>query len=112
MTPAAPTPSCADNTVPTIVSAHEPLLVRADSLAFHGPERGNPVDDPRLWPNVAAAALGGRVELVAGIGWTARNAWYALTHDPHVRAAVPRVDAPQAFARTCPAGARSRLHPG
>lgn len=60
------------------------LLVRADSLAFHGPERAEPVDDPRLWPHVAATALGGRAELVAGIGWTARHAWRALTHDPRV----------------------------
>jgi diglucosylglycerate octanoyltransferase len=69
------------------------LLVLADSLAFHGPERAEPADDPRLWPNVAAAALGGRAELVAGIGWTARHAWHALTHDPRVWAVMPRVDA-------------------
>ena len=49
------------------------LLFLADSLAFHGPERAEPADDPRLWPNVAAAALGGRAELVAGIGlWRRR----------------------------------------
>jgi hypothetical protein len=69
------------------------LLVLADSLAFHGPERAEPADDPRLWPNIAAAALGGRAELVAGIGWTARHAWHALTHDPRVWALMPRVDA-------------------
>jgi hypothetical protein len=69
------------------------LLVLADSLAFHGPERGEPADDPRLWPNIAAAALGGRAELVAGIGWTARHAWHALCHDPRVGAVMPRVDA-------------------
>jgi len=69
------------------------LLVLADSLAFHGPERGEPADDPRLWPNIAAAALGGRAELVAGIGWTARHAWHALCHDPRVWAVMPRVDA-------------------
>ncbi len=69
------------------------LLVLADSLAFHGPERAEPADDPRLWPNVAAAALGGRAELVAGIGWTARHAWHALTHDPRVWALMPRIDA-------------------
>ena len=66
------------------------LLVLADSLAFHGPERGEPADDPRLWPNIAAAALGGRAELVAGIGWTARHAWHALCHDPRVWAVMPR----------------------
>ncbi len=69
------------------------LLVLADSLAFHGPARPEPADDPRLWPNVAAAGLGGRAELVAGIGWTARHAWHALTHDPRVWAVMPRVDA-------------------
>ena len=69
------------------------LLVLADSLAFHGPERAEPADDPRLWPNVAAAALGGRAELVAGIGWTARHAWQALIRDPRIWAMLPRVDA-------------------
>lgn len=69
------------------------LLVLADSLAFHGPERAEPADDPRLWPNVAATALGGRAELVAGIGWTARHAWQALIRDPRVWAVLPRVDA-------------------
>ncbi|GAA2860809.1 GDSL-type esterase/lipase family protein [Pseudonocardia halophobica] len=69
------------------------LLVLGDSLAFHGPERAEPADHPRIWPQVAAAALGGRVELVAGIGWTARHAWHALTHDPRVWAAMPRIDA-------------------
>jgi diglucosylglycerate octanoyltransferase len=69
------------------------LLVFADSLAFHGPERAEPADDPRLWPNVAAAELGGRAELVAGIGWTARHAWQALIRDPRIWAVLPRVDA-------------------
>ncbi|MGE3285653.1 MAG: diglucosylglycerate octanoyltransferase [Pseudonocardia sp.] len=69
------------------------LLVLADSLAFHGPERAEPADEPRLWPNVAAAALGGRSELVAGIGWTARHAWRALAGDPRVWALMPRTDA-------------------
>ena len=69
------------------------LLVLADSLAFHGPERAEPADEPRLWPNVAAAALGGRAELVAGTGWTARHAWQALIRDPRIWATLPRVDA-------------------
>ncbi|MGQ0573333.1 MAG: diglucosylglycerate octanoyltransferase [Pseudonocardia sp.] len=69
------------------------LLVLADSLAFHGPQRGEPADHPRLWPNVAAAALGGRAELVAGIGWTARHGWRAVAGDPRVWALVPRIDA-------------------
>jgi hypothetical protein len=69
------------------------VLVLADSLAFHGPERGEPASEPRLWPNVAAGALGGRAELVAGLGWTARHAWYALTHDPRIWALMPTIDA-------------------
>lgn len=69
------------------------LLVLGDSLAFHGPERAEPADDPRLWPNLAASALGGRAELVAGIGWTARHAWHALAGDPRVWALMPRIDA-------------------
>ncbi|MBW0093340.1 SGNH/GDSL hydrolase family protein [Pseudonocardia sp. KRD-184] len=68
------------------------LLVFGDSLSFHGPDRAEPADEPRLWPNVAAAALGGRADLVAGIGWTARHAWHALTHDPHVWTLLPHVD--------------------
>ena len=69
------------------------LLVLADSLAFHGPERAEPADEPRLWPNVAAAALGGRAELVAGIGWTARHAWHALIPRPAGVGAAAAVDA-------------------
>jgi len=75
------------------VSGGPTLLVLADSLAFHGPQRAEPADEPRLWPNVAAHRLGGRAELVAGIGWTARHAWRALTQDPRVWALLPRVDA-------------------
>jgi hypothetical protein len=69
------------------------LLVFGDSLSFHGPQRAEPADDPRLWPNVAAAALGGHADLVAGIGWTARHAWHALTTDPRVWTLLPHVDA-------------------
>lgn len=69
------------------------LLVLGDSQSFHGPQRAEPADDPRLWPNVAAAALGGRAELVAGIGWTARHAWHALIRDPRVWSVLPHVDA-------------------
>jgi lysophospholipase L1-like esterase len=69
------------------------LLVFADSLSFHGPEGAHPSDDPRLWPNIAADALGGSADLVAGIGWTARDAWWSLTGDPRVWAELPRVDA-------------------
>ncbi|TQM09529.1 diglucosylglycerate octanoyltransferase [Pseudonocardia kunmingensis] len=69
------------------------LLVLGDSLAFHGPQRPEPADEPRLWPNVAAAALGGRAEIAAGTGWTARHAWHALTSDPRVWAVLPSVEA-------------------
>ncbi|HEV7469000.1 MAG TPA: diglucosylglycerate octanoyltransferase [Pseudonocardia sp.] len=75
------------------LSGRPTLLVLGDSLTFHGPERAEPSDDPRLWPNIAAAALGGHAEIVAGIGWTARHAWHALTHDPRVWALMPRIDA-------------------
>ncbi|GAB2698164.1 diglucosylglycerate octanoyltransferase [Thalassiella azotivora] len=69
------------------------LLVLGDSLAFHGPAEAGPVRDPRLWPNVAAARLGGDVDLVARPGWTARDAWWAVTRDPVVWSVLlPRAD--------------------
>ncbi|MGH3451758.1 MAG: diglucosylglycerate octanoyltransferase, partial [Haloechinothrix sp.] len=69
------------------------LLVFGDSLSFHGPDGPYAADDPRLWPNVTAAALGGRADLVAGLGWTARDAWWSLIGDPRVWADLHRVDA-------------------
>ncbi|MCK2241116.1 MULTISPECIES: diglucosylglycerate octanoyltransferase [unclassified Crossiella] len=69
------------------------LLVLGDSLAFHGPEYALPADDPRLWPNIAAAGLDREAELVAGFGWTARHGWWALTGDPRVWSLLPRTDA-------------------
>lgn len=60
------------------------LLVLGDSLTFHGPVEAVPPRDPRLWPNVAADGLSAQVDVVAGIGWTARDAWWALTRDPMV----------------------------
>lgn len=69
------------------------LLVLADSLSYYGPEGGLPVDDPRLWPNLVAAELDWKVELVARIGWTSRDAWWALTQDPRVWATIPRAGA-------------------
>jgi hypothetical protein len=69
------------------------LLVFSDSLSFHGPEDAHPADDPRIWPNIAASALGGGTELFAGIGWTARDVWWSLTGDPRVWAEVARADA-------------------
>ncbi|HVV09322.1 diglucosylglycerate octanoyltransferase [Amycolatopsis sp.] len=69
------------------------LLVLADSLSFHGPDGPCAADEPRLWPNIAAAALGGQADLVAGIGWTARDAWWSLIGDPRVWADLHHVDA-------------------
>jgi len=69
------------------------LLVIADSLAHHGPERAHPADDARIWPVLAAGALGWRCELVARIGWTSRDAWWAMTQDPRVWAAIPHTGA-------------------
>lgn len=76
------------------------LLVMADSLAFHGPERAHPPSDPRLYPQVMAASLSARldhpveVDLVARLGWTARDGWWALTKDPRVWGELlPRADA-------------------
>lgn len=75
------------------MTGHGPtMLVFADSLAFHGPVDPMPADEPRLWPNVAAARLGGRALLFAGVGWTARDAWWSLTGDPNVWACLPRID--------------------
>ncbi len=69
------------------------LLVIADSLSYFGPKGGLPVDDPRIWPNLVAAELDWDVELVARIGWTCRDAYWALIGDPRVWAAVPRAGA-------------------
>lgn len=68
------------------------LLVFADSLSFHGPEGPHPADHPRIWPNIAAGALGGGAELFAGFGWTARDAWWSLVGDPRVWAELHRAD--------------------
>jgi len=72
------------------------VLVFGDSLTFHGPQHAHPPSEPRLYPNVMAAALGEdtRADLVARLGWTARDAWWALTKDPRVWGElVPRADA-------------------
>ena len=68
------------------------LLVFGDSLSFHGPAGPHPADDERLWPNRAAAVLGGRAELFAGFGWTARDAYWSLAGDPRVWTQLPRAD--------------------
>jgi hypothetical protein len=69
------------------------VLVLGDSLAFHGPERAEPLDDPRLWPNLMADRLGVGVEVFARQGWTARDAWWTLTRDPRVWPYLPKAEA-------------------
>lgn len=69
------------------------LLVLADSLSFHGPDGAHAADEPRIWPNITAARLGGTAHLAAGIGWTARDAWWALTGDPRIWAELKEIDA-------------------
>lgn len=69
------------------------VLVLGDSLTFHGPSRAEPANEPRLWPNVLAEAIGGRAELFAGAGWTARDAWWAMSGDPRIWALMPDLDA-------------------
>lgn len=62
----------------------QPLLVLGDSLAFHGPQRQELLTEQRLWPNVAATALGCRADVVARAGWTSRDGWWSVTKDPRV----------------------------
>ena len=69
------------------------LIVIADSLSYFGPKGGLPADHPRIWPNLVAAELDWDVELVARIGWTCRDAYWALIGDPRIWAAVPRAGA-------------------
>ncbi len=76
------------------------VLVLADSLSFHGPAGPERPTDPRLYPNRCAEALGERTDqlwradLVARLGWTARDAWWAMTKDPRVWGELlPRADA-------------------
>src|SRR5262249_60618554 len=69
------------------------ILVLADSLAFHGPQRGELLTEPRLWPNVLAHELPAAVDVVARRGWTARDPWWALTRDPNLYSVpLPRAD--------------------
>lgn len=74
------------------MTSHPYVLVFGDSLSFYGPDGGYAADDPRLWHNLAARELGGHAELIARIGWTARDAWWALTGDPRVWAELHRAD--------------------
>jgi hypothetical protein len=69
------------------------LLVVGDSLSYYGPKGGLPADHPRIWPNLVGAELGWDVELVARIGWTCRDGYWAMIGDPRIWAAVPRAGA-------------------
>lgn len=75
------------------------MLVLGDSLTYHGPERAEMPDDDRLWPQVtkrvlAEAGVQARVDLVARLGWTMRDGWWALTKDPRCWGeTLPRADA-------------------
>ena len=69
------------------------LLVFADSLAHYGPTGGLPADDSRIWPNIVGAQLDWDVELIARIGWTCRDVWWAATQDPRAWAALPKAGA-------------------
>lgn len=66
------------------------LVVIGDSLTFHGPERAHPHTEPGLFPNQAALALTRATgaewsaDVAAGMGWTAREAWWAVTKDPRL----------------------------
>lgn len=81
------------STEPGAASPRPTLLVIGDSLSYYGPKGGLPADDPRIWPNLTGEALGWDVELIARIGWTTRDAWWAMTQDPRVWASIPRAGA-------------------
>lgn len=74
-------------------SARPVLLVIADSLSYFGPQGGLPADHPKIWPNLVGAELDWDVELIGRIGWTCRDAYWALIGDPRVWSAVPRAGA-------------------
>ncbi len=70
------------------------LLVVGDSTAFHGPTQAELLTHPGLFPNVLGELLDLEPDVVARLGWTARDAWWALTRDPHVYSVLlPRADA-------------------
>jgi diglucosylglycerate octanoyltransferase len=75
------------------------VLILGDSLTYHGPEHAELPADRRLWPQVMVAQLAddgviAEVDLVARLGWTARDGWWALTKDPRCWGEVlPRADA-------------------
>jgi len=76
---------------------HE-VLVLTDSLGFHGPDGPALTTDERLWPNVMARLLTDQGEpthatIIGRQGWTAREAWFAMTRDSHVYSVLlPQAD--------------------
>jgi lysophospholipase L1-like esterase len=69
------------------------LLVVGDSLAFHGPSQPELLTHPGLYPNVLGRLLGHDVDFAGRFGWTARDAWWAMTRDPNVYSVLlPRAD--------------------
>lgn len=69
------------------------VVVVADSLAFHGPERAEPTDDPRIFPSIIGTTLDADVQVFARMGWTTRDAWWSLAGDPALWSALKRADA-------------------
>lgn len=64
-----------------------------DSLAFHGPSQAGLLTHPGLFPNVLGRLLDAEVDTIARLGWTARDAWWAVTRDPYVYSVLlPRAD--------------------
>jgi hypothetical protein len=74
------------------------ILLLTDSLAFHGPGMGELTTEPKLWPNVLAGALSTgdqrwQATIFGRRGWTARDAWFALTRDPYLYSVLlPRAE--------------------
>ena len=70
------------------------VLVIGDSLAFHGPAQPELLTHPDLYPQVLARELGVEVDVIARLGMTARDAWWALSKDPYAYSVLlPRADA-------------------
>lgn len=114
----APDSSTAGRPAPEAPTGARHALVVGDSLTYHGPDRPHHLEDARLWPNVMAARLAARlaeasarsadapagtgpggcgrpwqVDLVARLGWTSRDAWWAITKDPRLWGrVVPRAE--------------------
>lgn len=69
------------------------VLVLGDSTAFHGPTQAELLTHPGLFPNVLGRLLDAEVHTLARLGWTARDAWWALTRDPYLYSVLlPKAD--------------------